>query len=416
MYSSRALTAARSGFAFQRRSAVKQFAVALSLFTVVLFAGVSAAAAQEAAPAAESSVDYSFGQELRFSLQVDDASGVQKLTLYFRPELSSNVYEVEVPFLAGDTISVTQPVDVSKLDIRPYSDVDYFWEIDSAQGIETLPESTFTYEDDRFPWQAMIRNGTTAHWSGSSPQFGQSVLDTMGQALANLLQLIPLEELDPIDIYVYPSTADIRTALQLAGFDDAEFDQHELGVMLITSANEETALSDLEYAVPYELAYLLLHRAAGEQIETIPWWLREGIAENARLNSSPRNEQLLMDALAANDTIPLWRLCDTPQGSAERLELAAVQSASVVRYLVDNQPVGTVSNLLTAYISGDDCEQGVIRVLGYTLDELEDQWAAGLQEPTAVQNVISDAVPWLLLLLGSTILVVIIILANRRKD
>ncbi|MFN2277935.1 MAG: hypothetical protein ACK2UR_10025, partial [Candidatus Promineifilaceae bacterium] len=109
---------------------MKQFAVALSLFTLVLFAGVSAAAAQEAAPAAESSVDYTFGQELRFNLQVDDASGVQRLTLYFRPELSSNVYEVEVPFPAGDTISVTQPVDVSKLDIRPYSDVDYFWEID----------------------------------------------------------------------------------------------------------------------------------------------------------------------------------------------------------------------------------------------------------------------------------------------
>ncbi|MFN2105995.1 MAG: hypothetical protein ACK2UJ_14040, partial [Candidatus Promineifilaceae bacterium] len=286
---------------------MKQFAVALSLFTLVLFAGVSAAAAQEAAPAAESSVDYSFGQELRFNLRVDDASGVQRLTLYFRPELSSNVYEVEVPFPAGDTISVTQPVDVSKLDIRPYSDVDYFWEIDTAQGIETLPESTFTYEDDRFPWQAMIRNGTTAHWSGFSPQFGQSVLDTTEQALSSLLKLIPLEEVDPIDIYVYPSTADIRSALQLAGLDDSEFDQRELGVMLIASVNEGTALSDLEYVVPYELAHLLLHRVAGERIDAIPWWLREGIAENARLNSNPRDEQLLMDALAANDTIPLWR-------------------------------------------------------------------------------------------------------------
>jgi hypothetical protein len=415
VYSSRALTAARSGFAFQRRSAVKQFAVALSLFTLVLFAGVSAAAAQEAAPAAESSVDYTFGQELRFNLQVDDASGIQRLTLYFRPELSSNVYEVEVPFPAGDTISVTQPVDVSKLDIRPYSDVDYFWEIDTAQGIETLPESTFTYEDDRFPWQAMIRNGTTAHWSGFSPQFGQSVLDTTEQALSSLLKLIPLEEVDPIDIYVYPSTADIRSALQLAGLDDSEFDQRELGVMLIASVNEGTALSDLEYVVPYELAHLLLHRVAGERIDAIPWWLREGIAENARLNSNPRDEQLLMDALAANDTIPLWRLCDTPQGPAERLELAAVQSASIVRYLEDSQPAGTASNLLSAYISGDACEQGVNRVLNSTLDELEDQWLDGLQEPTAVQNIARDAAPWILLLLGSSVLVAIIILANRRK-
>ncbi len=321
-----------------------------------------------------------------------------------------------MPFPAGETISVTQPVAVSQLDIRPFSVVRYFWELERTGDIETLPERVFTYEDDRFEWQAMIRNGATAHWSGGSPQFGQNVLDVTERTLADLEKLVPLDESDPIDIYVYPSTADIRSALRLAGLDDSEFDQRELGVVLIASVNEETALSDLEHNVPYELAQLFLHRAAGQRINNIPWWLREGIAEAARFNGNPRDGQLLLESLASDDTIPLWRLCDAPQGSAERLEIASIQSASTVRYLTENQPVGTISELLSAYIAGDDCEQGVRRVLGFTLDELEDEWRAGLREPTAVQNMINDAAPWILLLLGGTLLGAVVIFVNRRKD
>lgn len=386
------------------------------LFLVPALLAYSAGAnAQDGEPIVESSADYSFGQEIRFNLQAVNASDVQEVTLFFRPELSSNIYEVNVPFEAGSTISLTQPVAVSGLDVRPFSDVTYSWQLRTADGVQIVPDRLFTYEDDRFTWQSMVRNGTTAHWTDASPLFGQSVLDAADGAMSDLLQVIPLEEMAPVDIYVYPSTADIRTALRLAGIEEETAVPHQLGVLLISSVNIETAEADLQHTVPYELAQLLLHRAAGEQIDAIPWWLREGIAEDTRLNKNPRVDQLLVDAVRSETTIPLWRLCDQPLETADRTELASAQSASLIRYLSVNEPPGSVSNLLSAYVAGDNCEQGVQRIFGLSLDELEDQWLSDMQEPTAAQLLINEAAPWFLLLLGGSLLVMFVMFATRKK-
>lgn len=384
---------------------------------LLLFSSAAFAAAQnDAAPLSDPSADYAYGQELRFSLQVADASGVEQITLSFRPELSSNIYEVDVPFQQGDTISVTQAVAVNTLDIRPYGEVMYSWELKTADGVQTIPERSFTYEDDRFTWKILDRDSATAHWTEGLAPFGHSVLDIVDSSLNELSEIIPLEKIDPIDVYVYPSTADLRAASQLGGVEDTQTNQLALGVILTTAVNSQTAVADLQQSIPYEVAILLLYRAAGEQYTSIPWWLREGIAQGARPLNNPRHEQLLLEAVKSGETIPIWRLCEQPQQSGEWEELAAVQVVSLVRFLSENRAIGTIPDLLSAYIKGDDCEQGVERVLGHTLDELEREWLADLQEPSSAQSFINDVALWIILLIAGSLLVLVLLGATRQKE
>lgn len=395
---------------------MKRIYLNLLALAFILFGLTAAVAAQSDAPSLEPSVEYAYGQEIRFSLQGHNASDVEQITLSFRPELSQTAYEVDVPFQPGNTISLTQAVDVHGLDIRPFGDVNYSWQLATANGVHSVPEQSFTYQDDRFGWQTMVRDNAIVHWTGEGPLFGQNVLDIVQSSLTGLLETMPLEKVDQIDVYVYPSSADLRTALRLGGVEEMQPDQRDLGVILVTAVNTQTAESDLQQSIPYELANLVLYRAAGERVSAIPWWLREGVAENARPADNPRYDQLLFAAIESGETFPLWRLCEQPQESGDRYALAAAQSTSVVSFISEKYIAGTAADLLSAYIDGDYCEQGVERVLGQSLDELERAWLAGLQEPSPVRQLFNDAMPWIILLFGGTLLILILLGIARMKE
>ena len=397
-----------------------KFYLLLFFLVVSLFAPVAPAQAQEVPLTAESSAGYTFGERIDFALRVQNGSDLQTITLFFRPELSPNIYEVQVPFqpearAASEDLFLTQPVDANALGIRPFSDITYWWELETGEGALKVPEKKFIYEDNRLDWQIMVRDGVTAHWTGGGPLMGQSVLDTVDRSLSDLLAILPLARIDALDVYVYPSSADLRESLQAAGALDQPAGQFDLGVVVVTSVNPQTIDSDLAQSLPYELAQLLIFRTAGEQVAAIPWWLREGIAGSARPNESPRQLELLAEAIKFEDTIPLWRLCSEQQDGGDRQELAAAQSTSLLRFVASSQSPGAIRELVTAYVAGDDCEQGVERVLGLTLDELQQAWLDDQVEPNRLNAFLGSSGLWIILLLAGTLLVGILIYSTRAR-
>lgn len=389
-----------------------------TIFTLILslFSLVTVVVAQEGTLILDPVADYTFGEELRFSLLVQNASEVEHLTLNFRPELSTNIYEVDVPFQPGEMISVTQSIAISSIDIRPFSDVTYSWEVQTASGPQKSPDQHITYEDDGYAWQKMTRDNATAHWVGEPPPFGQSVLDLVDGSLSDLDAIVPLEKIDPIDIYVYPTMVELRSALPDASIEDFPLNQFDLGVILLATANSQMAATELPQSVPYELAHLLLYRAAGKQYASLPWWLREGIAGGVQPNNNPYHDQLLAEAIQNGSTISLQDLCDQPQGTGARQDLAALQSASVVRFIAARQSTGTIPDLLTAYINGDSCERGVEQVLGVSLHALEQEWLASMQEPTSFERFFNDVAIWIIILIAGTLLIVFLISTTRQKE
>jgi Peptidase MA superfamily len=373
-------------------------------------------AAQEDVNVVEETADYAFGQELRFSLLAQSIAPVEKVTLSIRPELSNSVYVIDVPFEKGEILSVSQTVSAKDLELRPFGEVSYTWTLQTAAGDQEIAGRTFVYEDDRFDWKATTRGPISAHWIGGEPIFGQSILDMAEGALTRIRENIPLGDSGHIDIYIYPSSADILSGLRLAGEDMTETDLRDLGVILVTSVNEQTAGADLQQSIPYEMAHMLLVRLSGRLPAAIPWWFREGIALNAQPDGNPRHEQLLADALQTGQTIPLWRLCEEPVTGGDRAELARAQSASVVSFLYSDRPSNAAADLLAAYLQGSSCEAAVQEVLGWSVDDLENAWLDSLSPPSAAQELFQDFGLWILLFILGLVLTWLLIRTSRKRE
>lgn len=330
----------------------------------------------------QSSIEYAFGQELRFSIDLQNAAKIEKITLSIRPELASNVYVKNVPFEPGETISVTHSISVNEINLKPYSQVNYFWEIQTNEGKFKIPQESFAYDDDRFEWQRMTQDGITAYWTGAGPFLGQDVLTIVNEALAKLANLLPLEQISPFSIYVYPSSADLRAGLRLADLEDDSTSHPELGVILVTAVNPQSAVADLSQSVPYELSQLLLYRATANDFNNLPWWITEGLSTIVQTQTNPRYAQLLEEAINSSDTIPVQQLCRKTERVGERALLASAQSNSFVNYVLQRFGEEALRDLVSAYVLGDECETGVSRALGISLLELEEGWLDAQQQPS----------------------------------
>ena len=386
----------------------------LILFLCLCFCLPQLAAAQESEIDVEYSVEYAFGQELRFLVDIKNATGVEKLTLSIHPEFSDKVYLINIPFDKGESVSVVHSLNVKDVNLRPYSKVYYFWEIQTAEGKKTYPEEEFEYEDDRFVWQAMTREGVTAHWTGSGPFFGQDVLSIVIESLDSLASILPLEEISPFSIYVYPSSADLRAGLRLAGLAGESTSHPELGVILVTAVNPQTALADLGQSLPYEITQLLLFRTTGEHFNNFPWWLIEGLATTVQLQSHPRYTQLLDEAVKSGTLIPILQLCQKTERIGDRNLLASAQSNSLIGFIKHRYGEKALADLVAAYVLGDECEIGVRRVIGISLLQLEDEWVKSLEPESSFSRLISDYGIWILLILAGTLIMVLIIWLNNR--
>lgn len=381
---------------------------------LIFFAILPLVFAQEDQVDLEESARYAFGQELQFSLKIADASDVDKITLNVRPKFSTWNYVFEVPFEPGEAVSITHIVPVSKVNLSPFTQVKYHWQIQRGDITQRSAEETFNYEDDRFAWQQMTQNGVTVHWTGSGPFFGQDILTVAGEPLNQLISLLSIAELNPFDIYVYPSSADLRAALRLAGINEVTNSHPDLGVILVTAVNPQSAISELGQSLPYEIAQLLLYNVSIDEFGKIPWWLRDGIGIMVQLEPNPRFDQILIDALSSQQTIPMTELCVRTERSGDRMQLASAQSKSFVEYILERYGEQTLSELVTTYIEGDACEIGIKRIIGITMEELESDWLQSQQEQNPIANFISNYGIWFLLLIFGTVIMVLIISSTKQ--
>jgi hypothetical protein len=260
----------------------------------------------------------------------------------------------------------------------------------------------------------MTQEGITAHWTGSGPFLGQDVISIVNEALVKLAKLLPLEHISPFSVYVYPSSADLRAGLRLADLGDDSTSHPELGVILVTAVNPQSAVTDLGQSIPYELAQLLLFRVTGDDFNNLPWWITEGLSTIVQAQSNPRYSQLLEEAITSGNTIPIQQLCQKTERVGDRALLASAQSNSLANYVLQRYGDEALRDLVSAYVNGDECETGVRRKIGISLTELEEGWLMGRQQPSAFSQFFSSFGIWLLLLLGGTALMVLIIWFTER--
>ncbi len=385
------------------------------LLVVLLLSLPRPAAAQE--PVFTSSAEYEFGQEMRFYLVAEDVPPITAVSLFLSAPEFPNALSDTVDFAQAEPLVISHVLDLGQVRLAPFTTVTYWWVLTTSEGeLLTVPQQKLRYADDQFVWQTQEDGGVTVNWTGEDPALGQLALDIVAESLPDVQEFLPAADTGPMQVYIYPTSADLRAALRLTGRDWVGAHAHpELGVILVTAVNPRTAATDLRQSLPHELVHHLLYRVTGPQYDALPVWLSEGLATLAESDPNPSYAVVLETAVANQTTIPFDQLCQTfPADEADAL-LAYAQSYSLVQFIQANYGNRALQEMVLTVADGADCSAVVSRTLDQPLDQLTQSWLRSLQpHPPFLQFWLDNGLILLLLLAGFGVTALLILAPTKR--
>ncbi len=367
----------------------------------------------------DSSVDFRFGELITFQAKVISESPVESAVIFFQAEgdTHTRVDLSAVKIIEDSVYQLSYEHNLADYAIRPFSTVSYRWEITPKEGeIFQSPSYRFYYEDNRFDWDTLSEQPFQVHWYQGNLQFAQSVLDVSQKGLSSIQEILTLPEPVSLDIYVYSDSQTMQTALSasnenwVAGHADPD-----LGVMLVALPEGPEQRLLMEQRIPHELMHVMLYQATNPGYANLPAWLNEGLASNAELYPNPDYRILLESAVKKDDLLPMLSLCNSFPRDVSSALLAYAESASFTRYLHGTYGTIELTNLVTAYANGLDCERGVESVFGKRLAQLERDWQRDELAQDVTAAALSNLYPWMVLLAAILAAPLILLLLRLRK-
>lgn len=394
---------------------LSQLLIVALLILLFLSSGQRPAQAQDGAFQAESDATYTFGQGMTFSLRAKSDEPIEGVSLFFNTPGMDSTYTTDLAVDPAQEIALQHELALTQVQLAPFTTVRYWWRVVTPGGSFQVEEQTLDYVDDRFQWHRAVRDDVAVHWTGDDPALGQAAMDVVAGAQQRLQAIVPADAA-PLSVYVYPSMADLRSALRLTGRDwvGAEA-MPELGVVLVTAVNPRTAAFDLGQSIPHELSHLMLYRATEANYENVPRWFDEGLATIVEDSPDGGQDALLQQAIATQSTLPMIELCRTFPASEGEARLAYAQSASLVRYIQQEYGNRALRELVKAFADGAECDSGVRRVLDLSLEELERTWLTEQRPASLPVRFWRNYGLWVLLVAGGFAFTGLLLLPLRRE-
>lgn len=378
-----------------------------------------AAAAQDGRFELRSSADYVYGQTMNFRLAAENAGEIESVTLFLRLGTSSDSFSVDVP-VPEEGAELVYTLDLSETRLPPFGSVTYWWQLEQPEGSTLrVPEQIISYVDDQFSWRQLVvtdeqgGGSVRIHWTGGDDSLGERARNIIYDMLPRAGRLIPINHILPFDIYIYPSTADLGAALRLAGRDYEPGQTYpDLGVLLTTVVNPETADAELRAGLSQGLVDLLLYQALYQYADNVPPWLNRGLAGIVRGRNDIVMENTVRAAIAGKTTIPVADLC---AGMPVEDDLAVAQSESLLAHIVANYGEPAVRSLVISSADGDDCPTALRKAIQLTPDQLETVWLRANSGSRNSRTVAEIAV-WLVLILAGFGLAALLLFRPRRQQ
>jgi hypothetical protein len=373
------------------------------ILTLAIFTPVNAQESQFADPG----LTYRFGEFLGFSVRLDPAIPVEKAMIYVSSEQHENVL-VDVAQV-DENGQITYNYVIQPGVLRPFMQIFFKFEVTLKDG-QTLTSPLYTsdYVDTRFEWTSREDPQIVVSWVKGDGAFGQAVFDSAQQGIKRMEQLVAPASDGPVRIYVYPSAADLQSALNLAGENwIAGHASPDLGVVLTSIAPGPEQKLEMEREIPHEMAHILLYRQVGDRYENLPVSVVE-------INPNPDYQRALTAASQNNSLLPFSSLCQVFPPDAAGAFQAYAQSESLVKYIKDKFGATGIQALISSYADGLDCNRGMQQALGMTLDDLDKNWRQDVLGENITGAAVQKLLPFGLLLLAAVIFPLSLVISAMR--
>lgn len=361
---------------------------------------------------AQVELEYTFGQRMRFILEIKSPLPVVEAILYY------TLPEMEIPQRVHVALGSPLPSriiyerDLRREPLPPLAPLTFWWEVRDRDGNWWSTERrTVRYLDNRVAWRVLSTGPLRLYWHAGDPGLAQSVLELAHQSLARISGPLGYRATEPIELFWYADRELAWAAFRMAGLEiGGEVRPRWRAVILIASA-DGAGLETLRRLIPHELTHVILSDLAGGR--PLPAWLDEGWA---LLNEGWPDPALLRALQEPRlEGVSLASLCGDFPSDPLRAPQAYALSWAAVRYIQDQEGIGGLRRLLEAYAEGISCENGVRRILGRSLARLESEAEAALRPQPPWRSAIESLGPWILLFLLLNLGPVLFILGPRPE-
>lgn len=380
---------------------MRRFVLMVLLLVTALSTGISAVHAQQAAQLQVNNlgITYEFGNYIIFQAQISLATLPSEAYLLFRADGEDLTHVI--PISLDNQGNTSQRYEMSEGPIRPYSTVRFHYRIKLQTGEElTSEEYFFQYEDNRFTWQTLTAGIITLHWYQGDLAFGQAALDVAERGLKKIEEQLLVSPTDPINIYIYATSADQDKALEIGGLSSSVggHASPDLRLAFVSIAPGLDQGLEMDQKIPHEMAHIFTYGLLAERYSLLPVWLSEGLASQFELASNPDYPLALQKASDQGAVIDMADLCGAFPPERGRQFLAYAQSESFTRYIIDKYGQTGLLALISAYGDGQDCSQGMQRSIGQSLAQVETDWRTAVLGENAGWSALKKLFPYLAIL------------------
>jgi hypothetical protein len=356
-------------------------------------------------------VKYAFAQSAQFTLRAETERPVVQALLVVSRIGDQRGFLGRVTLAPATRLNISYTVNLQELAPPPFSRVLYTWQLSAADGTTIeVPQAEFLYEDNRFQWRGLSHTAEQPaleiRWAVGDDELGDAALNAARQSIPNIERLVGARIDSPVRIYLYPSAADMRSALLITGGEwiGAHADV-DLGLIVLAAPPGPTTLAYVRNTVPHELTHLAIYSRMRDGYPSVPPWLNEGLATYLEPAPDPERARLLAEALESGTLRPLAELCQPLRADNPTPLLDYAQSESLVRYVSNRYGNHKLIELLDAHadrpkLDPAACEGVLQQVLALPADRFERDWRAGLAGQSPQAGLVASLVPWALLALA----------------
>jgi hypothetical protein len=294
--------------------------------------------------------------------------------------------------------------------LPPGAQIWWRWRYIDETGRETLSErKSVTWLDSTHSWRTLTQGQIRLHYYGGSDSFGQELLGAAVSGLARVEKDAGLQADQPVDLYIYADTTDMKEAiLYEPGWTGGQaFPEHNIVILGISPADMEWGKG----AIAHELTHVLVGHLTFSCISFVPTWLNEGLAVYSEGRLDPSAQEQLDQAIQDDTLLPVRSLSGAFSEVPGRAYLSYSESYSIVKFLIESYGRDKMTALLISLRDGAGVDEALLSVYGFDIEGLEDAWRvdlgarARLAQPNATAQPTPTYVPTIVPISGAPLAV-----------
>ena len=261
--------------------------------------------------------------------------------------------------------------------LPPGAQIWWRWRYVDETGRELVSDQkSVTWLDPVHPWQTLSQAQVRLHYYSGGAAFGADLLEAAVSGLARVEKDAGLKADQPVDLYIYASTGDMKDAiLYEPGWTGGQaFPANNIVILGI-------APEDMDWgrgAIAHELTHVLVGHLTFSCLSFVPTWLNEGLAVYSEGELDPFSKARL-DAAIQDDTLLAVRsLSGAFSEVPDKASLSYTESFSIVKFLIDRYGREKMTALLVALRDGSSVEDALRSVYAFDIEGLEDAWRVSL--------------------------------------